>query len=115
MKPTDVVRPWGRFRQFTANEATTVKIIEVAPNQMFSLQYHEKRSEFWRVLSGTPRVTIGDATVSAKPGDEFLVPVKALHRIGAGVEPAVILEIAQGEFDEQDIVRVEDQYGRATT
>lgn len=113
MKPFSEERPWGDFRQFTHNEKTTVKILTVHPGQEFSLQYHNYREEFWRVLSGDPEVIIGDKTVKAKEGEEFLVFKGQLHRIRGGQMPARILEIAFGDFKEDDIVRVEDRYGRA--
>lgn len=105
-------RPWGEFRQLTAGEPSTVKLIRVKPNQALSLQYHRQRTEFWVVLSGAPEVTIGGKVVRAKVGDEFFVPREAEHRLTAGPEPVEILEIAQGEVDENDIVRLEDNYGR---
>lgn len=111
-EPIITERPWGNFRQFTDNELTTVKILTVNHGEAFSLQYHEHREEFWKVISGDPEVTIGQNTVTAKAGDEFVVLPKELHRVKAGIEPAVILEISRGNFDESDIVRVEDKYGR---
>ena len=111
--PFNVKRPWGEFRQFTSDgEPVTVKTILIRNGELFSLQYHTKREEFWRVLSGTPVVTIGEKIVRAKAGDEFIVPRKALHRIAAEGGDALILEIARGEFDEEDVVHVEDKYGR---
>ena len=113
MEPKTTVRPWGNFRQFTHNEPTTVKILTVNTGEAFSLQYHHHRREFWRVLSGDPHITVGEKTTVAKPGDEFLIKEEEKHRITAGKEPAVILEVAFGAFDEADIVRTEDRYGRA--
>jgi len=106
-------RPWGEFRQFTENEPTTVKIITVKEGEEFSLQEHNHRTEFWRIISGTPDVTIGDSTVRAKAGDEFEIPPKTKHRVHATGADAEFLEISSGEFDENDIVRLEDDYGRA--
>ena len=106
-------RPWGNFEQFTHDEISTVKIITVNAGEELSLQYHVKRSEFWKVISGTPTITSGDKIIEAKPGDEFFQKPRQNHRIQAGVTEARILEIAFGEFDEGDIVRLEDKYGRA--
>ena len=105
-------RPWGFFRQFTQSEQSTVKLINVKDGQRLSLQYHLKRSEFWVVLVGNPKVTIGDMEKVAKVGDEFEIPQKAIHRIEAPDGDVQILEIAFGDFDEDDIVRIEDAYGR---
>lgn len=71
-----------------------------------------KREEFWRVVSGSPQIIISESTYEAKEGDEFNVPIEAKHRISAPNDDVVILEIATGSFDEEDIVRVEDKYNR---
>ncbi len=105
-------RPWGEFRQYTKNESVTVKTIFVKSGEILSLQYHKKRDEFWRILRGTPEVTIGETVTSAKIGDEFKIPVGVLHRVKAVGSDAEFLEISFGEFDEDDIVRTEDNYGR---
>ena len=112
MKTLKIQRPWGEFNQFTQNEDTTVKLHTVKPNSAWSLQYHNHRSEFWRIVSGHPVVIIGEKRTEANPGDEFMVEKKELHRVETGNEEAVILEICYGAFDEEDIVRVEDKYGR---
>ena len=105
-------RPWGWFRTFAINESVTVKILFIKKGEVFSLQKHKRRNEFWRVLSGDPDVTIGDETISAKPGDEFEVLPEMEHRIGAVTNDVEMLEISRGEFDEDDIERIEDKYGR---
>jgi len=112
MKSTTNIRPWGSFIEFTKNKPSTVKILVVAPGEEFSLQYHQNREEFWRVLEGTPVVIVGDEEFSAKEGDEFFVGKNKKHRISAGDTEVRVLEISFGEFDENDIIRVEDKYGR---
>lgn len=112
MEPLKTERPWGSFRQFTKNENTTVKILTINPDQELSLQYHQSRDEFWKVISGNPEIIIGKNTISAKEGDEFFIPKGELHRIRASETAVSILEIAFGDFKEDDIVRVEDRYGR---
>ncbi len=106
-------RPWGAFEQFTHNEPSTVKLIHVSPTGRLSLQRHQKRDEFWRVVSGSPRITIGDIVTIANVGDEFSIPKGTIHRIESPDSASVILEIATGDFDESDIERLEDTYGRA--
>jgi mannose-6-phosphate isomerase-like protein (cupin superfamily) len=108
-------RPWGSFRRFTQNQASTVKLVNVSPEKQLSLQYHNDREEFWLILDGNPSIIIGDTETVAMPGDEFVVPKKIHHRIKANDQPVRILEIAFGDFDEQDIVRLEDSYGRASS
>lgn len=105
-------RPWGNFRTFTSNTESTVKLISVEPNQALSLQSHFKREEFWWVIAGTGTIEIDGVASTAKTGDEFMVPKESKHRITAGPDGIQILEIAFGTFDENDIVRYEDRYGR---
>ncbi|MDR3519848.1 MAG: phosphomannose isomerase type II C-terminal cupin domain [Candidatus Pacebacteria bacterium] len=112
MQKIIVKRPWGQFEQFTQNEKTTVKVISINQDSSLSLQYHNRRREFWRILSGFPLVTIGEKQTNSKPGDEFMVEKKELHQIEAKDNAVQFLEIAYGDFDEDDIVRVKDKYGR---
>ena len=105
-------RPWGNFRQFVHDIPCTVKILTVKPNGTLSLQSHEKRSEFWRVIKGSGFVEIADEKFEVKEGDEYEIPVGTKHRLGAQNEELQILEIATGGFDEGDIIRYEDKYGR---
>lgn len=106
------IRPWGEFERFTLNEHTTVKILTIKPRESVSLQTHAHRSEFWRILTGSGIVTIGDQQHKASPPNDFFIPVGEKHRIEAGLEGISWLEIAFGEFDEADITRLEDNYGR---
>ena len=112
MEPLIDVRPWGQVKQYTLNEKTTVKIISVKPGEALSLQYHAHRKELWVVLSGTGTMQIGEKKIPAKKGDEFVVEAGVHHRISASEEPIEFLEVAFGDFDENDIVRLEDKYGR---
>ncbi len=105
-------RPWGNFEQFTLNEPTSVKVITAEPNQALSLQYHHKRDEFWYLVEGSGTVVLGDEEIPAKAGDEFFIPRGTKHRVKTGAERIRWLEISFGEFDENDIVRLEDAYGR---
>ena len=63
-------------------------------------------------MSGDPEVTIGNDVVRAKAGDEFEILRTVNHRISASVNDVAVLEISRGEFDEGDIMRIEDKYGR---
>lgn len=112
MKMKNEKRPWGNFQQFTENEISTVKIINVEAGQNLSVQYHNKRSEFWVVLKGNPMITLGEKSELAEVGSEFIVEKKMIHSIGAPNGNVQILEISFGEFDENDIVRIKDFYGR---
>lgn len=105
-------RPWGDFERFTLNEKTTVKIVTVKEGEAISLQTHNDRDEFWRVLGGTGIITIGKENHNAKSGDNFFSPRGSEHRVAGGTGGLKILEIAFGKFDEGDIIRIEDRYGR---
>ncbi|MAG60696.1 mannose-6-phosphate isomerase [archaeon] len=105
-------RPWGKFERFCHNQKVTVKIISVKPNSRLSLQYHNKREEFWRVISGSGQIVLGNKVIDVLEGDEFLIPIKTNHRIIAINHNLKILEISFGNFDEDDIVRLEDDYSR---
>lgn len=107
------IRPWGNFEQFTLNESSTVKIITLAPGEAFSLQTHAHREEFWRILGGSGSVTIGDAVYDATSGEQFFIEAGSKHRAEAGPKGLQFLEIAFGDFNEDDITRLEDRYGRA--
>ena len=105
-------RPWGRFERFTLNEPSTVKLVYVDGDKRLSLQYHNNRSEFWKVVKGPVKVQLGNDTKMLQEGESMAIPKSTMHRlIGAGTD-ATILEISTGEFDESDIVRVEDDYKR---
>ena len=110
--PGRVQRPWGSFRVLGAwSGKITVKILTVEPRSRLSLQRHRRRREEWLCLSGSAVVQIGDKSSKMKVGDWARVERNQLHRIysEAGAE---ILEVSVGEFSEDDIVRVEDDYGR---
>lgn len=105
-------RPWGEFRQFVKNKNVTVKIITINKGEATSLQLHHQRSEFWKILSGKGEVMIGDNKITVKKDDELFVPKETPHRLSSPEENLEILEISSGNFDEEDIVRLEDNYGR---
>lgn len=112
LKIFEDIRPWGYFRQFTLNQISTVKIINVKPNESLSLQSHNYREEFWHVLKGEGFFEINEISYEVNVGDEFFVKLGEKHRMIAGEEGLEVLEIAFGDFDENDIIRYEDKYGR---
>ena len=105
-------KPWGSFERFTLNEPSTVKIITVRAGEAFSLQQHVHRDEEWRILQGAGMITVGDTTHEIHAGESFFVARGIKHRVEAGSEGVQLLEIAFGDFDEADITRFEDRYGR---
>ncbi|OGI86506.1 hypothetical protein A3A05_00040 [Candidatus Nomurabacteria bacterium RIFCSPLOWO2_01_FULL_41_12] len=112
-KPFEVERPWGTFRQLTHNSLSTVKIHRIKPGGETSLQSHKKRSEFWHIISGSGIIRVEDKEYNVVPGDEYDAPVGVKHRWKAGDSGMILAEVAVGDFDEEDIIRFEDKYGRA--
>ena len=108
-----IERPWGQFQQYVSNEAVTVKIITVNPGQRLSLQTHVHRDEMWHVVDGPLDIVIDDRAWAAQPDEKIWVPRGCRHRIAnSGSEPGRLLEIAFGNFDEDDIERLQDDYAR---
>jgi len=113
MRKSVVVRkPWGEFRRYTLNESTTVKLITVEPGQGLSKQSHRMRDELWVLLDDGAEVEIGDKKIKPKKGEEIWIPRNLVHRLTAGEKQVRVLEISFGTFDEEDIIRYEDRYGR---
>lgn len=112
MKKHTEKKPWGKFERFCHNEKVTVKIITVRPNSKLSLQFHNCRDEFWKIVSGNGQIVLGEKTVDAKAGDEFFISRKTNHRIITSKNALEVMEISFGKFDEKDIVRLSDEYNR---
>jgi mannose-6-phosphate isomerase len=107
-------RPWGTWEVLATGERYTVKRIRVLPGERLSLQYHHHRSEHWTIVQGLAEVELDDGVHKLSAGNYVHIPVGAVHRVRAlGSEPLVFLEIQVGEvLDENDIVRISDDYGR---
>jgi mannose-6-phosphate isomerase len=105
-------RPWGRFEKFHENQLSTVKLIYINANSRLSLQYHRERSEFWKVIKGTAEVELNGKIIEVKEEETIDIPKGVRHRVKALDNNCVILEISYGRFDENDIVRIEDDYQR---
>ena len=108
-------RPWGEFVILDDGPAAKVKRISVEPGQRLSYQSHDKRSEHWIVVEGTAIVTLNDVDHSVESGGTIEIPVHTKHRVrNDGTTPVVFIEVQTGTyFGEDDIVRYEDDYGRA--
>ena len=108
-------RPWGKFEQFSPGNAgipCTVKILTIEPHQSLSKQYHHNRDEMWHVLSGTGGAEAGTEKFDLKSEDKIFIKRGQIHRLFTQHEKLQILELAFGRFDEADIVRLQDVYGR---
>ena len=108
-------RPWGSFENLLDNADCKVKRIIIKPNQCPSYQYHFKRSEVYVVIKGYGELKLDGEIIPVKPNQILEVPLKAKHQIkNTGTEDLVFIEVQLGDyFGEDDIVRVEDKYGRA--
>jgi len=110
-------RPWGSWKVIDSQDGYAVKIIEVNPGESLSLQYHHYRKESWTVVSGEATVYVDDEQHVLKAGETIFIPVQSRHKLeNTSLSSLKILEIQLGEqLDEQDIVRLEDRYGRIDT
>lgn len=109
------LRPWGCWTVLGEGEGYKVKRIEVDPGQRLSLQRHTHRSEHWIVVAGTARTSIGDRTSFIQTRESTFVPAGTVHRIeNPGPQLLMIIEIQNGVYlREDDIIRLQDDYGRS--
>ncbi|MGH2634795.1 MAG: cupin domain-containing protein [Actinomycetota bacterium] len=108
-----VDKPWGKVVTYALNQPSSVRVITVESNQETSVHYHQMRDEMWVVLDRGLTVQIGNKTVEASPGEEFMVSAETTHRISnAADHRGRVLEIAYGYTTEDDTLRLEDDYGR---
>lgn len=112
--PKKVERPWGSYQSIALGGGYQVKHITVKPGGRLSLQYHHHRSEHWTVVSGTAEVTIGNEVKFVQPNESVYVPLGVMHRMAnPGKVDLHLIEVQCGNYvGEDDIVRVEDIYGR---
>lgn len=108
-------RPWGGFETIEEGPGYKVKRLVVVPGHRLSLQRHRFRAERWVVVAGTPRIIVEGRARRLKPPGVVEVPRGAWHRIeNPGARPVVIIEVQHGSYlGEDDIVRRDDDYGRA--
>ena len=115
MAHESATRPWGGWRVLDEGEGYKVKRIEVRPGGRLSYQTHAHRSELWVVVAGVATCLIDGETLIARPGQCVEVAIGQAHRlVNDHDEELVIVEIQRGSYTgEDDIVRLEDDYGRA--
>ena len=108
-------RPWGYFETIMETENSKVKLISVSPSERLSLQKHQFRSETWHIVKGEAKVTKGRETFTMKVGDNVIIDIDQVHRLeNESNKDLVVIEIQTGTyFGEDDIVRLEDTYGRS--
>ncbi|MGI9437498.1 MAG: phosphomannose isomerase type II C-terminal cupin domain [Geminicoccaceae bacterium] len=107
-------RPWGRWEVVATGTDYVCKRITVEPGGKLSLQLHHHREEHWVIVQGQAAVTCGDERKEVGPNTHVFIPIETPHRIeNPGSETLVFIEVQQGaQLDENDIVRLEDVYGR---
>ena len=109
-----VHRPWGSYEGVHWGLQHQVKHIVVAPGEKLSLQYHHHRSEHWTIVRGVAEVTLDEDVITLQPDESIYIPLGAVHRIyNPGTVPVHLIEVQIGSYlGEDDIVRLEDIYGR---
>ena len=107
-----VTRPWGSFSQYANNQDVTVSLMTVLPNQRLSLQSHTGRAELWIVLDNGAEVQVNDQKLHPKAGDEIWIPAEARHRLSSLGHTVRVLEVAFGNWQQEDIARFDDDYAR---
>ncbi|MDK2781484.1 MAG: mannose-phosphate guanylyltransferase / mannose-6-phosphate isomerase [Archaeoglobi archaeon] len=112
--PPTVERPWGSFTVLSESEEFKIKKIVVKPGKRLSLQRHNRRCEHWMVVKGTAKVRVGDEEKILRPGEHVFIPLREIHRLeNPGDEELEIIEVQLGDyFGEDDIERIEDDFGR---
>lgn len=108
-------RPWGTFTVLDEGASFKVKRIEVLPGKRLSYQKHSRRTEHWFVVQGTAKVTLDGRDILVKTGHAIDISVGTSHRVkNPGEELLVFIEVQRGDYlGEDDIVRLQDDYGRA--
>ena len=110
-----VYRPWGSFEGIKVGPHYQVKHLVIKPGAKISLQYHNRRAEHWVVVRGRARITRGDRCFELAPDQSTYIPLGETHRLeNPGGEPLEVIEVQSGAYlGEDDIVRLEDTYGRS--
>ena len=110
----EVFRPWGSYDSIDHGSNFQVKRIVVNPGHVLSLQMHHHRAEHWIVVKGTGKITRGDEVFILSENQSTYIPLGVVHRLeNPGKFPLELIEVQSGSYlGEDDIVRLEDVYGR---
>lgn len=111
--PLRVERPWGRFDQYANNQEVTVSLMTVEPGQSLSLQSHTGRAELWIVFDEGAEIVVGERVLHPAPGEEIWIPANTKHRLSSTGPRVRVLEVAFGNWQQEDIIRYDDVYGRS--
>ncbi len=107
-----IIKPWGTYEVLLDEPDHKVKRIFVKPNERFSLQYHNEREEHWTFVEGIGTITQHGVESIIRPGEYAFIPRGGIHRLQAGEKGVTFIEVQRGTCYEDDIVRLEDDYGR---
>jgi cytidyltransferase-like protein len=112
-------RPWGEYYGWDQGANWNLKTIYIKPKSRLSLQYHHRRTECWLLVEGDATATVHDSRgkatkVPLKKGVTYCIGKKQVHRLESK-KGGIVVEVAYGAFDEEDIVRIEDDHGRPTS
>ncbi len=109
-----VYRPWGSYEGLVSGERFQVKLITVKPGARLSVQMHHHRAEHWIIVKGTAKVQRGDETILLTENQSTFIPLGTVHSLeNPGKIPLELIEVQSGSYlGEDDIVRLEDMYGR---
>jgi mannose-1-phosphate guanylyltransferase/mannose-6-phosphate isomerase len=112
--PARVRRPWGWYQTMDLGDRFRVKRIQVAPGKQLSLQKHHHRAEHWVVVRGTAEVTRDAEVIVVRENESIYLPAGCVHRLAnPGKIPVELIEVQTGAYlEEDDIVRIEDDFGR---
>ncbi len=109
-----VERPWGSFKQYAHNRHCTVSLMTVLPGQRLSLQAHSGRAELWIVIDDGALVQVGEEQRNCRAGDEIWIGQNQRHRLSCATDkPVRVLEVAFGNWHQEDIQRFADDYQRS--
>ena len=111
---SESTRPWGRYEILQGSPEHKVKCIWVTPGKRLSYQRHEKRAEHWFIVAGTGRITLNGVESTVVAGESLDIAIADLHRIeNIGLDNLIFIEVQTGTyFGEDDIERIEDDFGR---
>ncbi len=111
------IRPWGTWEVLESADKYCVKKITVNPDAILSLQMHNFRAEHWIIAKGNAMIILGEDTLYRKQDESVYIPIKTKHRIKniSNEEELVFIEVQTGDnLDENDIIRLDDTYGRVS-
>ena len=111
-----IFRPWGEYKTIYCDKGFLIKILRIYPKNKISLQYHKRRSEHWVVVEGVATVTQDEKTFKLQTNESTFISRGQIHRLANdSKKPLTLVEVQTGDYlKEDDIIRLEDIYGRST-